>query len=174
MSAIVIVKDIFSVVGIVAITLVILYVLLKLINKYKADNIDTNPDFNHYMTKTGSKCPDGWLYLGDTTDPATNRVMNMCQNMNVPTCNQDKVFDPKTKGPGCYNPGKSLTDHKMQFFNISNWKDYIDGKGDININNDYRCSWLKSCGLPSELIDNASNPCAVPNKASWVGLDQKC
>ena len=161
-------------VGIIAITLVILYFALKLINKYKKENIDTNPDFNAYMDKIGSKCPDGWLYVGDTKDPKTNRTMNICQNMNIPTCNGDKVFDPIMKAPGCYNPGKSLEQRKMQFFNISNWKDYVDCKGDININNDYRCAWLKSCGAPSEIIDNATDRCAIPNKSCWTGLDQKC
>jgi hypothetical protein len=168
MSAVIILKDIFTVIGVVAIAGVLLYAILKLIDKYKTTTEENSP-INEYMERIGSKCPDGWLYVGDVKDK-NNRIMNVCKNLNIPTCGSG-VFDPVAK-TGCYAKGKEKEQY-MYFHNIANWKDYTDGVGDININQDYRCGWLNSCGAPSEL-KTTGDACQNPNKASWTGLDSLC
>ena len=83
-----IVIHIFAVIGLLALTGVVLYYAAKQIQKYKPSQ-QSQPDWpdDTYMEKVGARCPTGWVYTGQSKSGE-----NVCQNYyNVPVPSPDVV-----------------------------------------------------------------------------------
>lgn len=167
-----IVLGLFTAVGVLAVTALILYLIAKAIGKYKPPK---QPDFPSasYMEKVGAKCPSGWIYKGQMTDD-NGRKFDMCQNLyNIPVC-RDWIGEdgPEGAGPGCYSaPGKIAV-----FPTIHNWDSYQKR----NLPDTHRCHWINRCGPPSTVTvpgghdDQRTKNCANTPPASWIGISDRC
>lgn len=172
------VVGIFTAVGVLAITALVLYLIAKALKKYKPSKKADFPTAE-YMNRVGLRCPSGWVYRGTMTSDS-GETFDVCHNSNnIPVCRdwagkKDVGSGPnKKKIPGCY----SIKGQPIALFpTIDNWDDYI--KGDVT--DDYRCNWINRCGPPSEVYDK-NDPnispdarCANTPPASWVGISDKC
>jgi hypothetical protein len=163
---------IFSAIGVLALTALVLYLIARYLKKYKKKskkNIDVYPG-SEYMEEVGARCPSGWIYQGTRTDKK-GRTMDVCHNAyNVPVCRN--WAKPKNGKLGCY----SDVNKKIALFpTISSWKDYL--KGDVS--DDYRCKWINRCGPPSEIgQDKCGNikteGCDSTPPAAWDGIAERC
>jgi hypothetical protein len=163
------VAGVFTAVGVLAVTALVLYLIAKALQKYKPPG---RPDFPsaEYMNKVGALCPAGWLYKGEITDE-NGHSFDLCQNRNnVPVC-RDWVGKNDQGEPGCYSAPGRLT----VFPKIKDWDDYL--KGDIP--DDYRCKWINRCGPGSEVqipgqMGGQAASCRNAPPASWIGISERC
>jgi len=168
------VVGVFTAVGVLAITALVLYLIAKALQKYKPPK---TPDFPtaEYMNKIGSRCPSGWVYRGSMKSE-TGDEFDVCENsMGVPVC-RDWAGKKEINGkqvPGCY----SVEGQPIALFpRIKNWDEYLSG----DVADDYRCNWINRCGPPSEVrgadaaLPPGALPCSGTPPASWVGISEKC
>ena len=160
---------VFTAVGVLAVTALVLYLIAKALQKYKPPK---KPDFPSasYMEKVGAKCPAGWIYKGEVTDTAGGKH-DVCHNAyNVPVCRD--YMQTEAQPDGCYNgPGKIAL-----FPRIDNWDTFLKS----NVPDTHRCQWVNRCGPPSEVtIPGAmgaqqAKSCANIPPASWIGISERC
>ena len=159
MTATGIITGIFTAVGVLAVTALVLYLIAKALKKYNPSSSSSQYPSDEYMEKVGAKCPDGWVYKGKIrgNDGSEHDV---CHNRyNVPVC-RDWIGSDPNKGAGCYSSDGTAT-----FPVINKWDDYMNG----DVANSYRCGWIRRCGPPSD-----DQTCDTSPPASWTGLNGKC
>lgn len=162
-----ILAGVFTAIGVLAVTALVLYLIAKAIGKYKPPQ---EPDFpsSRYMEKVGAKCPAGWIYKGETIDTQGGKH-DVCQNVyNIPVCRDWIQTDDKPDG--CYNgPGKIAL-----FPRIDDWDQFLQS----NIPDTARCQWVNRCGPPSEVASSgsgeSSDTCSNIPPASWIGISERC
>lgn len=120
---------IFALVGILAVTGIVLYYIAKALEGYTPPPPKLWPD-QEYMEKVGGPCPTGWVYTGSTGGKDT------CVNkFNVPV-NPDITQN-------CYDKDSETT---KSFSTISNWDDCANDPYNCK-NLQERCGWIKKCGI---------------------------
>ncbi len=156
-----VIVGIFTTLGVLLVTGVILYLIAKAIGKRKPSKQNIFPG-NDYMNYIGARCPANWTYAGSVR--AGNTDMDVCFNQfNVP------VFD----AAACYDGDPSL--RVKMFPKINDYDKYIKN----NISQSQRCKWLNACGPPSpESLSSCGNssdsPALSAPPAAWVGIAEHC
>lgn len=164
-----IISGIFTAIGVLAFTALILYLIAKYLKKYKPSK--PNKTDSEYMNLVGDRCPSGWEYIGAQKD-SNGVIFDVCQNIrNIPVC-KDWAGNKEINGknvPGCYSDAKS----QMTIFpHIKDWS-----KNDSNTKRAIkaRCNWVNGCGPPFDVHGNpVDEACSASPPAFWPGLDDKC
>ena len=156
MSAFNIFVAIFAIIGLLTITIIILYYIAKALRNYKPPEKPIYPD-PEYMEKIGTVCPTGWVHKGKTL-----RGEDICQNTyKVPVRNNEQ----------CYDDYKNF----LKYFDpIKDWEKCQDNPGNCRPLRE-RCKWIKKCGPFPETIDPNTGEIIGKNPyASWIGVRGFC
>lgn len=141
--------SLFALVGVVALTGLLLYYLAKWIKTWKKAETPRFPSDN-YMRAIGSRCPDYWVYNGRQTRKGPDgkqQLVDVCENkfnVDVPNTCYDNV-DAKTKN-----------------FQAVNWDKFRKS----SYGNSDRCNWIRQCGR--------SNSGSGNSWADWTGIAENC
>lgn len=138
--------SLFALVGVLALTGLLLYYLAKWIKTWKKAETPRFPSDN-YMRVIGSHCPDYWIYKGRETRQGPDgkpQLVDICEN----------TFGVDVPG-NCYDTPDSPS--KTKTFQAVNWDKFRKssyGKSD-------RCFWIRNCGPKNSWAD-------------WTGIAENC
>jgi hypothetical protein len=150
-----VIVGIFTTLGVLLVTGIILYLIAKAIGRWKppAPKIFPGDDYMNYI---GARCPSGWVYAGSVK--AGNSDMDVCYNaFNVPVLNAEKCYD-----------GDVSARVKM-FPRVQDYAKYVKN----NISQGARCTWVNNCGPPPDVKLPKGAP-VNPAPAAWVGIAEHC
>ena len=144
--------SLFALVGLVALTGLLLYYLAKWIKTWKKAQTPKYPSDN-YMRAVGSRCPDYWVYKGQqmgTDKDGKSVLMGVCENK----------FGVEVPSDTCYSDAGAKTKN----FSVVNW----DTFGQSSYGNSDRCNFVRQCG-PNNIANSTSN-----SWADWTGIAENC
>ena len=147
MNASDVLSKLFMVIGILAFVAIMLYVIAKQIDKYKAPEAPNYPS-DQYMQNIGAVCPTGWK-----VEPGTNGYVKCVNEYQIPQ-NLEGACSDLSSGVG--------TSHYKEFPNITkqDWTDFANKNiksGSITA----RCNFVEKCGENGRYN-------------SWIGVSNKC
>lgn len=151
-----IIISIFAFIGLLTITIIMLYYIARAIRNYTPPEPPLFPD-PEYMEKIGTVCPTGWVHQGKTLSGE-----DICQNTyKVPIENKE----------GCYDDYNNF----LKYFDpITDWEKCQNDPGNCKPLRQ-RCNWIKKCGPSPETIDPTTGKVIGENPyASWIGVRGYC
>ena len=148
MNASDILSKLFMLVGILAVVAVLLYVIAKQINKYKAP-LQPNYPSDDYMVNIGAVCPTGWKSEYNSSDKKVRCI------------NEYQI--PQKIGSSCGSgPNSDINYNYVDFSPLvkKDWTDFVN-KNKTSTSIKERCNFVKYCGKNGKYN-------------SWIGVSNKC
>lgn len=160
MNASDILSKLFMLVGILAVVAVLLYVIAKQIDKYKAPTQPNYPS-DDYMVNIGAVCPTGWKSEYNSSDKKV-RCINEYQ---IPQKDPNQIpqKDPNGYAVCGHSPDDGSNYNYVEFSPIKKkeWTDFVN-KNITSSSIEERCKFVNSCGQNNTKYN------------SWIGVSNKC